>query len=60
MRRDRINRLEKCGRGISQDRRGSGASTTRAGIIGNGILNQFAVTLDYAQRRMILDSCVSG
>jgi Aspartyl protease len=43
--------------GFSQDRRGSGASTTRGGIIGNGILNQFAVTLDYAQRRMILEAC---
>jgi hypothetical protein len=43
--------------GFSQDRRGSGASTTRAGIIGNGILSQFAVTLDYAQRRMMLEQC---
>jgi Aspartyl protease len=46
--------------GFSQDRRGSGASTTRAGIIGNGILSQFAVTLDYVQRRMVLENCVSG
>jgi Aspartyl protease len=43
--------------GFSQDRRGSGASTTRAGIIGNGILSQFAVTLDYARRQMILETC---
>jgi Aspartyl protease len=43
--------------GFSQDRRGSGASTTRAGIIGNGILSQFAVTLDYARRQMIMERC---
>jgi hypothetical protein len=43
--------------GFSQDRRGSGASTTRAGIIGNGIMSRFAMALDYARQQLILRPC---
>jgi hypothetical protein len=41
--------------GFWQDQTGAGASETRDGVIGNGLLKRFKVILDYLRKRMILE-----
>jgi len=41
--------------GFWQDQRGAGASDSRDGIVGNGLLKRFKVIFDYSRKRMILE-----
>jgi hypothetical protein len=42
--------------GFSRDRVGSGSRTDRAGTLGNGLLRNFYMIVDYGRRRLILES----
>jgi hypothetical protein len=42
--------------GLSRATSGSGASTVRDGIIGNDLLRHFKMTIDYRQKKVVLES----